>query len=78
MNLSLKQQAMLQVAKVLGVGVLAGIATALVLTYFSFQSVLTGLAIMFVCYMVYIFYGITLSQLEYRESLKKFKETIDK
>lgn len=78
MNLSLKQQAMLQVVKVLSIGLLAGIATTLVLNYFSIQTVLTGLAIMFTCYMVYLFYGITLAQLEHRESLKKYKETLDK
>lgn len=77
MNLSLKQQAMLQVVNVLSIGLLAGIATTLVLNYFSIQTVLTGLAIMFTCYMVYLFYGITLAQLEYRESLKNLKKTVD-
>jgi len=77
MKLSLKQQAMLQVLKIVASGILVGAVTVVILNYFSIQTVLTGLAVAFVAYMLYLFYGITLAQLEYKETLKQMVEKKD-
>jgi|694.fasta_scaffold12420_5 fatty acid desaturase len=76
MQLSLKQTALLNVAKLVGVAVLAGSVTSVLLMAVPLPYIGIGVCVIVLLYLIHMLYELELSKAEHREALKelaKFK-----
>jgi len=77
MKLSLKQKALLITIGVIFGVVFGSMAVTFILANVSYQTVVNALGVGFVAFFIWMFYSITLSQLEYQEKLKELKKTVE-
>ena len=76
MKLSIKQTALLNVAKLVGVAVLAGSVTSVLLMAVPLPYIGIGVCVIVLLYLIHMLYELELSKAEHREALKelaKFK-----
>ena len=74
MQLSLKQTAMLNVAKLVGVAVLAGSATSVLLMTVPLPYIGIGVCVVVLLYLVHMIYELELSKAEHLEALKELEK----
>jgi hypothetical protein len=74
MQLSLKQTAMLNVAKLVGVAVLAGSATSVLLMTVPLPYIGIGVCVVVLLYLVHMIYELELSKAEHQEALKELEK----
>lgn len=74
MKLSLKQTALLNVAKLVGVAVLAGSATSILLMTVPLPLLGIGAAVIVMLYLIHMLYELELSKAEHREALKELNK----
>lgn len=74
MKLSLKQKALLQTLGLFALAIVVGSMVSFILMNVSTQVVLNVIGVAFFGYMAYLFYSITLSRLEYQETLKELNK----
>ena len=74
MQLSLKQTAMLNVAKLLGVAVLAGSVTSVLLMTVPLPYIGIGVCVVVLLYLVHMIYELELSKAEHQEALKELEK----
>ena len=74
MQLSLKQTAMLNVAKLVGVGVLAGTLTSVLLMTVPLPYIGIGVCVVVLLYLVHMIYELELSKAEHQEALKELEK----
>ena len=78
MKLSLKQKALLITIAIIGGAFLSVGAITLVVQNVPAETIANAFGYGFIAWLVYLMYGLTLSRLEYQETLKKLNETVDK
>jgi len=71
MKLSLKQKALLITLGLFALAAVAGSVVGFIVAHVSAQTIMNALAIGFFVFFAWVFYGVTLSQLEYKEKLKE-------
>jgi cytochrome c biogenesis protein CcdA len=74
MKLSLKQKALLITVGLFVLAAVAGSVVGFIVANVSTQTIINALAIGFFVFFGWVFYGVTLSQLEYKEKLKEMVE----
>ena len=74
MKLSLKQTALLNVAKLVGVAVLAGSATSVLLMTVPLPYIGIGVCVVVLLYLVHMIYELELSKAEHQEALKELEK----
>jgi fatty acid desaturase len=74
MKLSTKQTALLNVAKLVGVAVLAGAVTSLLLMHVPLPYLGIGVCVIVLLYLVHMIYELELSKAEHREALKEMNK----
>ena len=72
-----KQTAMLNVAKMLGVAVLAGTVTSLLLIFVPLPYIGIGVCVIVMLFLVHMIYELELSKAEYRETLTQLKKDLE-
>ena len=72
-----KQTAMLNVAKMLGVAVLAGTVVSLLLIHVPLPLLGIGACVIMMLYLIHMIYELELSKAEYRESLTQLKKDLE-
>ncbi len=77
MKLSLKQKALLITLGLLALAAVIGGTVGFILAHVSTQTIINALAIGGFVFLAWGFYGIILSQLEYKEKLKEMVEKKD-
>lgn len=77
MKLSLKQKALVQTLGMFALAIAVAIAGTFIVANVSTQLLINALGLGFFGYMAYLFYSITLSRLESKESWKKINEKFD-
>ena len=77
MQLSLKQTAMLNVAKLVGVAVLAGSATSVLLMTVPLPYIGIGVCVVVLLILVHKIYELELSKAEHQEALKELEKFIN-
>ncbi len=75
--MSLKQKALLITLGLFALAAVAGYTVGFILANVSTQTIINALAIGFFVFFGWVLYGVTLSRLEYQESLKELKKTFD-
>ncbi len=73
--MTIKQMAMLNVAKFVAGAVALGVANSLAINYFGIATVGIFWTVVFMIYAIKFVYDVELSKLEARNSLKKIKES---
>jgi uncharacterized membrane protein YgaE (UPF0421/DUF939 family) len=76
MKLSLKQTALINVAKLVGLAVLVGSVTSVLLMAVPLPYIGIGVCVIVLLYMIHMIYELELSKAEYQETLKKLNEQI--
>ena len=76
MKLSLKQTAMLNVAKLVGVAVLAGSVTSVLLMAVPLPYLGIGVCVIVMLYLIHMLYELELSKAETREALKELNKKV--
>lgn len=71
MQLSLKQQALVQTLKLIGSGLVTGAVISLLFTYLSVSTIFITFGLMMLGYLCYIVYEINLNQLKTKETLNQ-------
>jgi fatty acid desaturase len=74
MKLSLKQTAMLNVAKLVGVAVLAGGVTSVLLMTVPLPYIGIGVCVVVMLYLVHMIYELELSKAQHQEALKELNK----
>lgn len=74
MKLSLKQTAMLNVAKVFGVATLAGALTSTLLIFVPLPYIGIGVCVIVLLYLVHMLYELELTKAERQEALKELNK----
>jgi hypothetical protein len=74
MKLSIKQTALLNVAKLVGVAVLAGSVTSVLLMAVPLPYIGIGVCVIVLLYLVHMIYELELSKAEHREALKEMNK----
>jgi fatty acid desaturase len=74
MKLSLKQTALLNVAKMLGVAVLVGAVTSTLLIFVPLPYIGIGVCVIVLLYLVHMIYEVELSKAEHQETLKELNK----
>jgi fatty acid desaturase len=74
MQLSLKQTALLNVAKLVGVAVLAGSVTSVLLMAVPLPYIGIGVCVIVLLYLIHMLYELELSKAEHREALKELEK----
>ena len=74
MKLSIKQTALLNVAKLVGVAVLAGSVTSVLLMAVPLPYIGIGVCVIVLLYLVHMIYELELSKAEHREALKELNK----
>lgn len=72
-----KQTAMLNVAKLLGVAVLAGALTSALLMFVPLPLIGIGVCVIVIVYLIHMIYELELSKAEYRQSLQQLKKDLE-
>lgn len=72
-----KQIAMLNVARLVGVAVLAGVLTTTLLIHVPLPYLGIGVCVIVMLYLVHMVYELELSKAEYRESLTQLKKDLE-
>jgi hypothetical protein len=72
-----KQTAMLNVAKLVGVAVLAGALTSSLLIFVPLPYIGIGVCMIVLLYLVHMIYEMELSKAEYRETLTQLKKDLE-
>ena len=72
-----KQTAMLNVAKLIGVAVLAGALTSTLLIFVPVPFIGIGVCVVVMLYLVHMIYELELSKAEYRQSLTQLKKDLE-
>ena len=76
MKLSIKQTAMLNVAKLVGVAVLAGSVTSVLLMAVPLPYLGIGVCVIVMLYLIHMLYELELSKAEHREALKELNKKV--
>ena len=76
MQLSIKQTAMLNVAKLVGVAVLAGSVTSVLLMAVPLPYLGIGVCVIVMLYLIHMLYELELSKAEHREALKELNKKV--
>jgi hypothetical protein len=76
MKLSLKQKALAHTLGMFALAIVASVAVTFILANVSTTVLVNALGIGLFAFFAYMFYGITLSRLEYNEKLKEMNEKI--
>jgi hypothetical protein len=74
MKLSIKQTALLNVAKLVGVAVLAGSVTSVLLMAVPLPYIGIGVCVIVLLYLIHMIYELELSKAEHREALKELNK----
>lgn len=74
MNLSLKQIALKNTAKLVGVAVLAGAVTSALLMFVPLPYIGIGVCVIVMLYLVHMIYELELSKAEHLEALKELEK----
>jgi hypothetical protein len=74
MKLSIKQTALLNVAKLVGVAVLAGSVTSILLMAVPLHYIGIGVCVIVLLYLVHMIYELELSKAEHQEALKELEK----
>lgn len=77
MQLSLKQKALAQTLGLFALSIVGAVAVAFIIANFSAIVLFNALGVGLFAWFGYLFYSITLSRLEYNETLKKMTEKKD-
>jgi fatty acid desaturase len=77
MQLSLKQKALAQTLGLFALAIVGAVAVAFIIANFSAIVLFNALGVGLFAWFGYLFYSITLSRLEYNETLKKMTEKKD-
>jgi fatty acid desaturase len=72
-----KQTALINVAKMLGVAVLAGSVTSLLLIFVPLPYIGIGVCVVVMLFLVHMLYELELSKAEYRETLTQLKKDLE-
>lgn len=72
-----KQTAMLNVAKLIGVAVLAGAMTSALLIHVPLPLLGIGVSVVVIVYLIHMIYELELSKAEYRQSLQQLKKDLE-
>jgi fatty acid desaturase len=72
-----KQTALINVAKMLGVAVLAGAVTSLLLIFVPLPYIGIGVCVIVMLFLVHMLYELELSKAEYRETLTQLKKDLE-
>jgi fatty acid desaturase len=76
MKLSIKQTALLNVAKLIGLAVLAGSVTSILLMAVPLPYIGIGVCVIVLLYLVHMIYELELSKAEHREALKELNKKV--
>ena len=76
MKLSIKQTALLNVAKLVGVAVLAGSVTSLLLIHVPLPYLGIGVCVIVMLYLIHMIYELELSKAEHLEALKELNKKV--
>jgi hypothetical protein len=76
MKLSIKQTALLNVAKLIGLAVLAGSVTSILLIHVPLPYIGIGVCVIVLLYLVHMIYELELSKAEHREALKELNKKV--
>jgi hypothetical protein len=76
MKLSIKQTAMLNVAKLVGVAVLAGSVTSVLLMAVPLPYLGIGVCVIVMLYLIHMLYELELSKAEHQEALKELNKKV--
>jgi fatty acid desaturase len=74
MKLSIKQTALLNVAKLVGVAVLAGSVTSVLLMAVPLPYIGIGVCVIALLYLIHMVYELELSKAEHQETLKELNK----
>jgi fatty acid desaturase len=72
-----KQTALINVTKMLGVAVLAGAVTSLLLIFVPLPYIGIGVCVVVMLFLVHMIYELELSKAEYRETLAQLKKDLE-
>ena len=72
-----KQTALINMAKMLGVAVLAGSVTSLLLIFVPLPYIGIGVCVIVMLFLVHMIYELELSKAEYRENLAQLKKDLE-
>ena len=72
-----KQTALINVAKMLGMAVLAGSVTSLLLIFVPLPYIGIGVCVVVMLFLVHMIYELELSKAEYRETLAQLKKDLE-
>lgn len=75
--MSLKQKALLQTLGMIALVIVASYSVAFILANVSAATIADAFGIGALIFLAYVFYNVTLSRLEYNETLKKMTEKKD-
>ena len=74
MKLSIKQTALLNVAKLIGLAVLAGSVTSILLMAVPLPYIGIGVCVIVLLYLIHMLYELELSKAEHQEALKELEK----
>jgi uncharacterized membrane protein YgaE (UPF0421/DUF939 family) len=72
-----KQTALINTSKMLGVAVLAGSVTSLLLIFVPLPYIGIGVCVVVMLFLVHMIYEVELSKAEYRETLPQLKKDLE-
>jgi hypothetical protein len=72
-----KQTALINTSKMLGVAVLAGSVTSLLLIFVPLPYIGIGVCVVVLLFLVHMIYELELSKAEYRETLAQLKKDLE-
>jgi fatty acid desaturase len=72
-----KQTALINTSKMLGVAVLAGAVTSLLLIFVPLPYIGIGVCVVVMLFLVHMIYELELSKAEYRETLTRLKKDLE-
>jgi hypothetical protein len=74
MQLSLKQKALVQTIGMFALAIASAVVITFIMANVSTQILINAIGVGFFTWLAYLFYSITLSRLEYNESLKELEK----
>jgi fatty acid desaturase len=74
MKLSIKQTALINVAKLIGLAVFVGIVTSILLMHVPLPYLGIGVCVIVLLYLIHMIYELELSKAEHREALKELNK----
>jgi len=76
MKLSIKQTALINVAKLIGLAVFVGIVTSILLMHVPLPYLGIGVCVIVLLYLIHMIYELELSKAEHREALKELNKKV--